>query len=1021
MRRSSTRALVAGLAAVSVVLAGVTLAGPASAAATAKHTRTSLAAARPTVGRAVTLTATVSPKPTRGTVRFTASGKTLASCGARAVSHSTGRATCRTTFRTAGRRTVAAHYSGAKKRYKTSSASRAVTAVKAVTKPVAKPVAVGTVVGPVGSCTTTKGALVAVNLGPWKGPLVRGCGTTLTTGRALLTSGGFTLTNVQRFPGFVCRIGNPLFASGARYPTTAQDACVNTPPSTAYWSFWTAAKGVNTWTYSAKGADADVPVNGEVEVWTYGATDVNGSTGTPSVTPNQLRAGLPTGAAAVPAARRAVRALAASPTTPDVDAAVAYLTKNLVGGDHFEAFPGTADIGLTIDGAYALAAASENATLAKVVAYVAAHENDYTTLTGPYAAYAGGGYVGKVALLAEMAGRDPRAFGGADLIAGIDRLICTKADATRCAAAGNYVYTSSTFGQALGILAQLRAGDTTGAKKPVAYLETQQRSSGGFPSIAGAGNGTGAAAETDSTAMAAMALSLVDTSAARTAVTKALTWLAKQQAANGGFPGAAGDSVNSAAVAIQALRLDAETYGARIARAEKFLASAQNTDGGFDVASGVEGSDVRASAQALGGAIGVPFGSVLDSLSAQDAASAGADFLVKQLVGGDHYTGSYVDGQGATQTFDDQGLTADGVFALVGTGGHAADVAKMVTYLQGQVDAYADPTGAFGGPYSGALAKLALVAESTGGDPHAFGGTDLLGLLSKNICTAANGGSCTAAGDFANAFSGVSQALGVLALQASPTAADHLTAASSPVVRLHQLQCADGGFSSTLIAADAICTSDVDTTGYAVQALAAVPGTDLWLGKAQTYLQGVQKNSGLFPGASGVNSNSTALAAQALQTLVTALYSPTIDPPGPKLTTPIVAWQSALRGLVSVVVSTGGFGLTSSATADLRASTQAVAAAAQHSLFAVSGATLASTPRGPFTATGGAPTSGSGHAPAGSGTPVSASGGLANTGVPTRTLLWWAALLLLLGAVVTVTGRRRVAAVVGRHRDARGH
>ncbi len=870
------------------------------------------------------------------------------------------------------------------------------------------------VVGSVGKCTTTKGALVAVDFSHWSGPAVRGCATTLTTGRALLTSAGFSITGSVRFPGFVCRLGHKLFKNGAKYPTTAQDACVTASPATAYWSYWTAAKGKTGWTYSPRGLDSDVPANGEVQAWAFGA-------GTkPTVTPAQVRAGLPAGAKATSARSALARPMAAAAAGSEPDAAKGadYLVGSLTGGNHVAQF-GSPDIGLTIDVALALAAAgNHDAVVDKIVAYVAAHQNDYTFLVGQYAAYASGGYAGKVALLAEVTGRNPRNFGGVNLVAGIDRLVCAKANTAKfCAAKGNYTSTSSVFAQSFGVLGQLRAGDASGAARPVSYLESLQRASGAFPSLIPS---TGSGPDTDSTAMAAMALALVPGVKARTAVAKALHWLAGAQRADGGFPGAAGNSTNSAALAVQALHLDAETYSAKITRAQAFLAGVQNGDGGFDLAAGADGSDLRASAQAVGGAVGTPYASLSDNTLARAAAAKGGDYLVSQLVGGDHFT-TTSDGK----TYPDQGLTADGVYALVATGGHASSVAAMVKYLQAQVDDYADTSGASGGPYSGSLAKLALVAEATGGDPHAFGGADLLGILKAKVCTeAATDGTCTAPGDFVSSYSAVSQALGVLALQASPRAADHLTARSSEVVRLHRLQCADGGFSSALIAAGATCTSEVDTTGYAVQALAAVPGTDNWLGRAQQYLQRTQRSTGLYPGAAGNNSNSTAFAAQALQTLVTALVSPTADPPAPKATTPIVAWQSALHALVGLSVSSGGFRLTSAdSAADLRASTQSVSATAQRSLLAISGAPILSTPRvaDPVTVTSSSPSSAaavtatSAAPAAAAATPVAA---LANTGSRTGDALALALLLLAAGALLLYAGRRRVVAAA-RHRAPR--
>ena len=362
-----------------------------------------------------------------------------------------------------------------------------------------------------------------------------------------------------------------------------------------------------------------------------------------------------------------------------------------------------------------------------MVGYVKANQNDYTFLSGPNAAFAGGQYVAKVALLAEATGNNPRSFGGVDLVHGLDTLVCTGASGARCAARGNYAYTSSVFGQALGVIAQLRGNDAGGAASPIAYLESLQTAGGGFPSLIPS---TGSAPDVDSTALAATALSLSGTTAARTAVAKALAWLAGRQKADGGFPGASGTSTNSAALAVQALHLDGSTYAGQIAKAEAFLAGVQNTDGGFDVAAGINGSDLRASTQAVNGVVGTPFSSVFDDLISRADAATGANYLVGQLVGGNHYTTTF-----GGSTYDDQGLTADGVFALLAAGGHQSSVDAMVSYLKGQVDAYADTSGAQGGPYSGSLAKLALVAEGTGNDPHSFGGTDLLGILRAHVCT----------------------------------------------------------------------------------------------------------------------------------------------------------------------------------------------------------------------------------------------------------------------------------------------
>ncbi len=144
---------------------------------------------------------------------------------------------------------------------------------------------------PISSCTASVGAIVAVDFGHWGGPVVRGCDAAPTTGYNLLHNGGFTTTGTTHDgPAFICRIANPAFSSGTQYPTPAQDACVVTPPATAYWSYWIALKGATTWSYSPSGATGDVPKAGEVEAWTFGSTDIDGTTGKPAFTPASVRA-----------------------------------------------------------------------------------------------------------------------------------------------------------------------------------------------------------------------------------------------------------------------------------------------------------------------------------------------------------------------------------------------------------------------------------------------------------------------------------------------------------------------------------------------------------------------------------------------------------------------------------------------------------------------------------------------------------------------------------------------------------
>lgn len=317
-------------------------------------------------------------------------------------------------------------------------------------------------------------------------------------------------------------------------------------------------------------------------------------------------------------------AIAAGPSGADASLAhgVAYLVApaNLIDGHYYQSLPHTADFGLTIDGGLALAATGKDPlALKKIVGFIDAEGTDGSGKTVNYwtgvgTKFASGGSLAKEALLAEVVGANPRRFGGHDLIAALDATVCRQASpsaAGPCPAAGGYSYSNSVFDQALGIIAQLRAGQPASAAKPVAYLESLRNSDGSFPSLIPATRDQ----DVDSTALAVMALALVRGAVARTDVSSGLAWIAAQQAGSGGFHGVGAISINSTGLAIQALALDRARYGARIRAALTFLRTEQNPDGGFNAdAGGQRGSDLRASAQAVSGATGLSFGTLTRAL-----------------------------------------------------------------------------------------------------------------------------------------------------------------------------------------------------------------------------------------------------------------------------------------------------------------------------------------------------------------------------------------------------------------------
>jgi hypothetical protein len=330
---------------------------------------------------------------------------------------------------------------------------------------------------------------------------------------------------------------------------------------------------------------------------------------------------------AAAAALSATAAGALAVTGPDLVTGSAYLVApaNLIDGHYYESFPGYADFGLTIDGAFALAATGdENPALKGIVVFIDSegkdpHGNTVNTWTGIGTSYVSGGAIGDEALLAEVTGYNPRDFGGHDLIAALDASVCTRASAggnTSCAGAGNYTYATSVFDQALGIMAQLRAGQASEAAAPIRFLESLRNADGSFPSLIPDSHDQ----DVDSTAMAVMALALAPGSAAAADVRAGIAWIAGRQEGDGGFPGASGDSVNSTGLAIQALTLGGTRYRPQIGAALGFLAAEQNSDGGFNVAAGGQrGSNVRASTQAVGGAVGTSFGTLYRNVSTTTA------------------------------------------------------------------------------------------------------------------------------------------------------------------------------------------------------------------------------------------------------------------------------------------------------------------------------------------------------------------------------------------------------------------
>jgi hypothetical protein len=136
---------------------------------------------------------------------------------------------------------------------------------------------------PLSSCTTTTGEIVVVDFAPWGGNIDRGCAAKLSTGYNAMISAGFMPAGDESDgPAFICRIDDE--------PPPSEEACVDTPPASASWSYWHADAGQNVWTYSSQGAMSYEPPPGSVDAWTFGASNPNVK---PPFPPSSVRASNP--------------------------------------------------------------------------------------------------------------------------------------------------------------------------------------------------------------------------------------------------------------------------------------------------------------------------------------------------------------------------------------------------------------------------------------------------------------------------------------------------------------------------------------------------------------------------------------------------------------------------------------------------------------------------------------------------------------------------------------------------------
>lgn len=113
-------------------------------------------------------------------------------------------------------------------------------------------------------CTTTSGVTVIVDFKSLGGGIQRGCAMNPASGLDALQKAGFGTAGTNRWGNaFVCRIDGK--------PGNPPEACLDTPPGTAYWAYYTAKPTDAGWKYVSLAATLTRPAPGSIEGWAFGA------------------------------------------------------------------------------------------------------------------------------------------------------------------------------------------------------------------------------------------------------------------------------------------------------------------------------------------------------------------------------------------------------------------------------------------------------------------------------------------------------------------------------------------------------------------------------------------------------------------------------------------------------------------------------------------------------------------------------------------------------------------------------
>jgi hypothetical protein len=210
------------------------------------------------------------------------------------------------------------------------------------------------------------------------------------------------------------------------------------------------------------------------------------------------------------------------------------------------------DYGLTADTGFALRAiGGHHKAVRRIRHALANHVDDYTTFkTDRYA-----GATAKLLVLAQQTGADPRNFGGVNLVRRLENRVATDAPITGRiedkSTSGDF---ANSIGQIFAVRGLLKAGSVSG--DPALRFLLKQQCAGGYfrldfnadKTAPRQGCTQSSPADTDVTALAVIELTALQKAQPTLvpAINAAVSWLKKQQQANGGFGGGPTTSATNA-------------------------------------------------------------------------------------------------------------------------------------------------------------------------------------------------------------------------------------------------------------------------------------------------------------------------------------------------------------------------------------------------------------------------------------------------------------------------------------------